>query len=91
MNKYIFKILALVFIASLIISFGCARSCEKINRTFQTSDREYWVEMYSGGKLIKEYHFKGILNNQENSDGYYFYKNDTLIEIGGDVIVKSIK
>lgn len=68
---------------------GCARSCESFERDFQTSDRHYHIKQYSGGVLIKEWDFAGILNNQENSDGYYFTMNDTLYEIGGDLIISS--
>ena len=80
--------LILLFVTALSLC-GCARSCESFNRSFETSDRNYTIEQYSGGVLIKTYQFKGILNNQENSDGYYFTIKDTLIEIGGDLIIKS--
>jgi len=70
---------------------GCARSCEQFDRDIQMTDRNYSVECYSGGRLIKSYTFKGILNNQTNSDGYYFTIGDTLHEVGGDIIVKSWK
>jgi hypothetical protein len=51
--------------------------------------RYYNVKQFSGGKLIGEYNFNGILNNQEHSDGYYWYEGDTLIEVSGDITVKS--
>jgi hypothetical protein len=47
------------------------------------------IKFLTGGKLISDYTFKGILNNQEHSDGYYFYVNDTLVEVSGDILVKS--
>lgn len=85
---------ALIFLicASFLIGIGgCARGCESCNRDFQTGNRTYHIEQYSGGKLIKEWKFDGILNNQENSDGYYFSIGDTLVEINGDMIVKSVR
>lgn len=83
-------ILGIIFILTVIMSSSCARTWKSIDRNLQSGNREYWVEVYSGGKLIKQYHFKGILNNQQNSDGYYFSQGDSLIEIGGDIIVRSI-
>ena len=77
-----------VIVVALLMS-GCARSCESFNRDFQTGDRNYHIRQYSGGTLIQEWKFKGILNNQDNSDGYYFSVNDTLYEIGGDIIISS--
>lgn len=39
--------------------------------------------------MIDEYKFRGILNNEEHSDGYFFIVNDTLIEVSGDLVIKS--
>lgn len=84
------KILLLILIAGAIFT-SCRKGIESIRKGFQTSNRNYQIELYSGGKLIKTYEFRGILNDAENSDGYYFYKNDTLIEISGDLEIKSVK
>lgn len=83
------KILILIIMCAVIFG-GCARSCEELDRRMQSSNRTYHIQQYSGGVLIREYKFTGILNNQENSDGYYFSVEDTLIEIGGDIIIKSV-
>ena len=85
--KRLFIILGVIVVLGLT---SCARDWQSLKRDTQTGSREYWVEVYSGGKLIKDYHFKGILNNQTNSDGYYFYQGDSLVEVGGDIIVKSV-
>ena len=45
--------------------------------------------MFSGGDTVFVDKFKGIVNNSENSDGIYYYKNGVLIEISGDYIVTS--
>lgn len=47
--------------------------------------------MFSGGKVVFSDKFEGILNNSETSDGVYYYKGDSLIEISGDYTVKSTK
>lgn len=77
-------------IMSLTLS-SCARMCTGINRSLQMTNRNYKVTMYSGGKKVKTYKFHGIINNQESSDGYFFYINDTLVEVSGDVIIESYK
>lgn len=79
----------------LVIALGfftlssCQRSCTQLNRNIQTSERNYEVTMYSGGDTVFYDNFKGIINNSEGSDGIYYYKGDTLIEVSGDYIIKS--
>lgn len=65
----------------ILLFTSCSRFWEATKRDLQVSDRNYHIEQYSGGKLIKVYDFKGILNNSSQSDGFYFYKNDILVEI----------
>ncbi len=78
----------LIFIGLLALT-GCQRGCASVERNFQVGPRNYHVQQYSGGKLIGDYRFNGILNNQEQSDGFYFYKQDTLVEVSGDITVTS--
>ncbi len=84
MNKLLIFLLALVFAAC------STKGCTRMNKEWQMSDRTYIVKQYSGGKLIGEYKFEGILNDSEGSDGYYFFKGDSLIEVSGDLIIKSV-
>ena len=80
----------LLIIASIVFLSSCQKIVEATKKDFQTSNRKYIIEQFSGGKLIRTYNFTGTLNDSEYSDGYYFFKGDTLIEISGDVIIKSI-
>ena len=81
---------ALMVLACISLS-GCARTCNSLDRSFQTGSRNYHIEQYSGGQKINVYDFRGILDNQEGSDGFYFYKGDTLIEVSGTLLIKSTK
>jgi len=66
------------------------RGCQSFNRSFQFTERYYKVSVYSGGKVVKQFQFKGIINQEENSDGIYWYDNyGELIEVSGDYIVES--
>lgn len=82
------KIIPFILIMGLC---SCQRACTRINRTYQTSRRDYEVIMYSGGDTVFYDKFHGIINDAENSDGCYYYKGDTLVEISGDYIIKSDK
>lgn len=82
------KLLAVLLVSSLC---SCQRACTRINKTYQTSRRYYQVTMFSGGDTVFHDKFYGIINDAENSDGCYYYKGDTLIEISGDYIIKSDK
>lgn len=66
---------------------GCARGCQSLERKTMGNHR-IRVCLYSGGKLITNFEFTGVINSSEHSDGYYFYNNDgRLVEISGDVII----
>lgn len=82
------KLLAFILVCSLS---SCQRACTRINKQWQTTSREYKVFVYSGGKTVFTDSFYGIINDAENSDGCYYYKDDTLVEISGDYIIKSDK
>ena len=79
----------LIIVAILLTS--CQKTWESLKKDIQTTDRNYEIEQYSGGKLIARYKFNGTLNDSDGSDGFYFYKGDTLVELSGDLIIKSTK
>jgi len=83
------RIKIVVFIIAIMLLTSCQKSIESFKKGFQTTDRNYIIEQYSGGELIGKYKFKGTLNDSENSDGYYFFEQDTLVEISGDIIIRS--
>lgn len=85
------KVKITVFVLCSIGLMSCQRACTSINKSLQTSSRDYEVIMYSGGDTVFHDKFKGIMNDSEGSDGVYYYKGDTLIEVSGDYIVKSDK
>lgn len=77
----------LIFTALSLV--GCQRGCTRMERNFQTSERDYTVTVFSGGDTVFTDKFHGIVNNSEHSDGIYYYKDDKLIEISGDYIIES--
>ena len=86
------KIAVLAIFALLLGStVSCQRSWERIRKKTQTSNRNYVIDQYSGGILVGHYEFSGILNDSEGSDGYYFYQDKVLIELSGDLVIKSTK
>ena len=76
---------------SLLILSSCQKPFEYFKKNYQTTKRNYSIKQYSGGVLIGTYEFRGTLNDSEGSDGYYFYKGKELVEISGDIIIKSTK
>lgn len=53
---------------------------------------EFKVELYSGGKKVREWTSTGKVSNEENTDGYYFKDKDSgkLIEVSGDVVITKL-
>ena len=80
-----------VSIILLFLTSCTARGCQSWNRSMQFSDRSYEVEMYSGDSCVFRDKFHGILNQEDHSDGFYYFKGDTLVEIGGNYVIKSLK
>jgi hypothetical protein len=85
------RIKAICIFLMLAAITGCQRQCSSINRKWQTTARHYEVVMYSGGDTVFHDNFHGIINESHESDGCYYYKGDTLVEISGDYIIKSDK
>lgn len=84
MKKVIFLLLTVIVLSS------CKRGCQSIKKKYQASDRVYEVVMFSGGDTVFYDRVKTMMNNSEHSDGVYYYKGDTLIEVSGDYVVKSV-
>ena len=53
---------------------------------------EFKIELFSGGKMVREWTSTGKANNEDSSDGYYFKCKDTgkLIEVSGDVVITKL-
>ena len=75
-------------VLGLMLVSACDRDYEKIRRDIQVGKKSYRIELFSGGKLVKYWDTKTIVNSSEKSDGYYFRDSDeNLIEISGDVVI----
>lgn len=70
---------------------SCQRTCASFEKTYQTTERSYEIVVYSGGDTVFRDKVRTIINSEENSDGIYYKKGDTLVEISGDYVVKSTK
>lgn len=84
------KNLSYLFILFIFLSSCTQRGCQKLDRTFQYSSRTYNIKVYSGGQVIFEDNFTGIVNQETQSDGIFYTKDGKLIEISGDYILTSI-
>ena len=83
------KIITIVLITGILTLFSCQRIFQSLDRSLQSSSRSYQIKMYSGDSLVFHDEFHGILNQEEHSDGVFYFKGDTLIEVSGNYIVKS--
>ena len=82
----------IVTLAIALFAVSCTdRTQQSLSRNFQFSDRNYNITVYSGGKPVFEDSFHGMINQEENSDGVYYFKGDTLIELSGEYVIKSAK
>lgn len=81
----------LIYSVMILSLTSCARGCQSLERNVQTGPRTNQVIMYSGGDTVFYDSFQGIVNNSKTSDGVYYYKGDTLVEVSGDYVIKSVK
>jgi hypothetical protein len=81
----------LLIVLSLFALTSCTqRGCQRWEKQTQYTNRNYEVIMFSGGDTIFHDKFNGIINGEEGTDGFYYFKSDTLIEVSGDYIIKSV-
>lgn len=78
-----------LLILSICLLTSCQRGCQRFSKNTQSSDRNYEVTMYSGGVIVFKDSFKGIVTENKTSDGVFYFKGDSLIEVSGDYIIKS--
>lgn len=83
------KLKTIMLFISITCLFSCQRACQSLDRSFQSSKMQYDIKMYSGGQCIYHDNLETIVNNSESSDGCYYYKGDTLIELTGDIVIKA--
>lgn len=86
MKKLTHKLLLLLSLTLL----GCARGCQQMDRDF-SSNRHYIIKVYSGPALVMVDTLQGVINQEEKTDGIYYYKGDTLKEVSGTYILTSVK
>ena len=77
--------LVIILAVPAIRYFGMASGKAKLSGL----GNDHSVEMYSGGKLVREWTSDGKVGNESNSDGYFFMDKESrkLIEVSGDVVV----
>jgi hypothetical protein len=83
------KKLTIIIIITFVLS-SCARWQQGCKRETGTR-RNYEIILFSGGDTVFIDHPKRVVINQEEGDGIYYYKDDTLIEMAGTYIIKSEK
>lgn len=81
--------IVLWIVVSMLLS-SCARWQQSCKRRTGTK-RNYEVILFSGGDTAFIDHPRHVVINQEEGDGIYYYKGDTLIEMAGTYLIKSEK
>jgi len=84
------KINLLLVLFGIILITSCQRGCQTLERGFQMTSRWYSVTVYSGGDTVFYDTFNGIINQEQGSDGIFYFKNSQMIEISGDYVIKSL-
>ena len=78
-----------VFVA-LILAAGCTDA----NRAqYGALGAKHRIEMYSGGKKVREWTSTGKPHTEQQSDGYFFVdaESEELVRVSGDIVVTQLK
>jgi hypothetical protein len=80
---------AALYITLMVLLTSCAKDVQSCKRD-TTSKRNYVITVYSGGKPIHTDTLRDKILNEEAGNGMYYYKGDTLVELSGDYVIKSV-
>lgn len=82
---------AIPFLCLLAMLAGCARGCQSLKRdTVGNTSRRYIIDVYSGGRVVFTDTVHGIVNQEPQTDGVYYFAGPLLVEVSGDYILKSL-
>lgn len=78
-------------LVTMILFSGCSPA-KRARLSGAAYAHNYRVTMYSGGREVRTFRTIGKVQNQSESDGYYFMEADTgrLIEVSGDVVIEQL-
>ena len=84
-----------VLILSSVIALFLLSSCTdaQMEKTLTNYGKEFTVEMYSGGQLVRTWTSSGKVSTESQSDGYYFKDKATgkLVEVAGDLVITAVR
>ncbi len=74
---------------SLLILASLASCTDSAQEKLFSYGTEFKVEMFSGGKLVKQWISTGKVLSEKGSNGYYFKDKSTghLVEVDGDIVI----
>ena len=75
-------------VAFCLLFICCSRDWQDLNRTISRQHGQYHIELYSGGKIIFQDDFYGVVNQETGTDGVMYIKGDTMIELCGQYVIK---
>lgn len=84
------KVSILISVIALFLVSSCTDA--KREKMLMNYGKEFTVEMYSGGQLVRTWTSSGKVSSEAQSDGYYFKDKATgkLVEVAGDVVITAV-
>lgn len=83
------KVILFVVVILLSVS-GCTDAARE--KVLNNWGKEFTVEMYSGGILVRTWTSSGKVASESGSDGYFFKDKATgkLVEVSGDIVITNV-
>ena len=79
----------LIKLTSVIVVVSLASCTDAKRAKLGSLGDEHTIELYSGGKQVRQWTSTGKVHPESSSDGYYFSDKESgkLIEVSGDVVI----
>jgi len=79
-----------VFVTLLMMNTSCT---DAQREKWNSLGNKHTVQLYSGGKLVREWTSTGKVSSEEGSDGYFFKDEECqcIVEVSGDVVITTIE
>jgi hypothetical protein len=74
----------------MLFAFGCS---DAATSSWSALGCKHKVELYSGGQKVREWTSTGKVNNESESDGYYFCDVETkkLVRVSGTLVITQVE
>lgn len=83
----------ILFLSTAILALSFTGCTDAFRSQLTSYNAQHHIELWSGGKKVKEWTSTGKVKSEESSDGYYFKDSESqeLVRVTGDLVITPIE